>query len=97
MCAQCGGGRDKTSDYQRPPIVSRAVDEVLAEIVGHVVDDFFSSWYSQLAFEPDLQAQAIKYVTADCEMNEQYLILICSGLLNAFFGINIYVCYSDKI
>ncbi|KAF0304668.1 Sorting nexin-25 [Amphibalanus amphitrite] len=57
---KCGSQQDKTSGYQRPPIVSRAVDEVLAEIVSHVVDDFFSSWYSQLAFEPDLQAQAIK-------------------------------------
>ena len=55
---QCGG--ERAADYQRPPIIGRAVDEVLAEIVSHVVDDFFSSWYSQLAFEPELQAQTMK-------------------------------------
>ena len=58
---QIGSYGDRSAGYQRPPIICRAVDEVLAEIVSHVVDDFFSSWYSRLAFEADLQAQTIKY------------------------------------
>ena len=57
---QIVSGGDRSAGYQRPPIVSRAVDEVLAEVVSHVVDDFFSSWYSRLAFEADLQAQTMK-------------------------------------
>ncbi|XP_037094661.1 sorting nexin-25-like isoform X2 [Pollicipes pollicipes] len=52
--------RDNTESYQRPPIISRSVDEVIAEIVNHVVEDFFTSWYSQLASEPEAQAELIK-------------------------------------
>ena len=59
-CPQIGSRGDRSAGYQRPPIISRAVDEVLAEVVSHVVDDFFSSWYSRLAFEADLQAQTMK-------------------------------------